>query len=189
MKAFWIGVFSSFIVSIFMVIGGVYLSKPVFLYQINEDGSDVRFAIKNVGLMAADRVRFKLVLANAIQDTPVIRRQYWVRTVDIESYYKIESIPDSYRVIFDDDGKLGAFSRGEELRILLVPENPSGLNSVKGHDIHLSRSIEGMVVLVDDMDSVTQAIHFAAFILFLFSFAYLALGYQYAKSKRSNWHN
>lgn len=186
MKSFWIGVMSSFFVSMLMVVLGVYFAKPVFLFQTDETGSEIFLGIKNIGFLPADRVKLKLVLANAVKDEPVVRKQYWTHTAKINGYFSQAQVPASYRVQFDDKGELGEFSSGEEFRLLLMPKTPNHLNTVKARDLNLAMSVEGMVIEVDDMDIMVQAIPFAAVILVLVSLAYLALGYQWAKHKNKN---
>lgn len=186
MKQFLSGVISSLFVALLMVLLSIHFSKPVFLFQTEEVGGDIFINIKNIGLFAADRVKLKFVLANSVQDVPVVKKRYWTQVSSIDNYFSQEPIPASYLLKFDDKGDLGDFSNGEELRLLLMPKKPDDLNTIKARDLDLVMSVKSIVIEVDDMDMMIQAIPLAIIILLLVSVSYLALGYQLANSKVNN---
>lgn len=183
MKSFWVGVFSSLLVSFLMLGLGVYLTKPFFIYQIDETGTDIRFVVQNVGLSAADRIRATFVLSNEIEKVPRIRRHYWTKRVDYDEYFILESLTESFRLQFKDDGELGGVVRGNEMEIILVPKEPTNPNMVKAYELSMTKSIDGYLHRVDDIRTVRQAIPFGFLIIILFALTHLTLGYQYAKSR------
>lgn len=152
MKSFALGLTTTIIISTISFFVGSYLSVPVFLYEINEFGSDIRLCIENVGVKSANRTKFDILLRNEVKKDPVITIPYCIHKDKINNFINISANSEGYLVKYDDLGNLGEFKRKKMFEIIFLPKIANSINAVQTHDVNLSSSIKAFVINVDNID-------------------------------------
>ena len=185
MKSFFIGVLSSLVVSIGILVVTIVVSQPVIMYEISERGSDIKLRALNIGLFPASRVNFELSTRSKLADKVYFEKMYWIPELPVESFYKISSFDTRDIITFDDRSELDEFSSGEEIRVLLTTNKPLKANMIEAHSFNSFGLIEGKVFYVEDIESTQLSIFGALIIIVVVSIAWFILGFQLAKPKKN----
>lgn len=153
MKSFALGLAATTIMSIITFFVGYYLSIPIFLYEINEYGSDIRLCIENVGVKPANRTKFDILLRNEVRKDPIIKIPYCVHKDKINDLINISSNSGGFLVKYDDLGSLGEFKRKKIFEISFLPKIADSINAVQTHNVNMSSSIKAFVINVDNINN------------------------------------